>query len=276
MNSKLLNFGIINIDKPRGPTSFAVTEFVRSSLGLNKASHMGTLDPKVTGVLPITLGRACRLSDFFMRHDKTYVGVLHTHKESDMAKIQDIINRDFIGTIEQIPPHKSSVKRALRKRKVYFFNLLEKKGRNFLFECKVEGGTYIRKICSDLGEKIGGAHMAELRRTVAGIFDESTIKTLSEFENAVSEWKKGNDKPLKEMILPAEEALKMVMPEVELKSSSIKRLLTGKPLFKSDIVKIPNFEDGEFFAGFCNGQLIAVYRVSSEGKILARPKFVYN
>jgi len=95
-----LNFSIINIDKPAGPTSFSITEFIRRELKLKKASHMGTLDPKVTGVLPITLGRACRLAQFLISHDKTYVGILHTHKEQDIKELQKIIDKDFTGEIQ--------------------------------------------------------------------------------------------------------------------------------------------------------------------------------
>ncbi len=62
---ELLEFGIININKPSGPTSFDISDFVRKKLGLRKTSHFGTLDPKVTGVLPIALNRACKLTGFF-------------------------------------------------------------------------------------------------------------------------------------------------------------------------------------------------------------------
>ena len=68
--SELLEFGIINIDKPSNPTSFDVSDFVRKKLGIRKTSHFGTLDPKVTGVLPIALNRACKLTGFFLGEDK--------------------------------------------------------------------------------------------------------------------------------------------------------------------------------------------------------------
>ena len=65
-----LTFSLINIDKSAGPTSYSISEFVKRKLKLKKTSHMGTLDPKVTGVLPITLGRACKLADYFIKHNK--------------------------------------------------------------------------------------------------------------------------------------------------------------------------------------------------------------
>ena len=98
-NDKKVTFGIINIDKPAGPTSFAVSSYLAKELKLNKASHLGTLDPKVTGVLPVALGRACKLAGYFMGHDKGYVGVLHTHTEQDIEKLQKIIDKKFVGKI---------------------------------------------------------------------------------------------------------------------------------------------------------------------------------
>src|SRR3990167_9484315 len=89
----LLQFGIINIDKPTGPTSFSVTDYIRKSLDLNKTSHMGTLDPAVSGVLPILLGRACRLSDYFMHKNKTYVGIMRLHKEVDEQVLRKTIEK---------------------------------------------------------------------------------------------------------------------------------------------------------------------------------------
>ena len=78
---ELLEFSIINIDKCTGPTSFSVSQFVKKTLGLRKTSHLGTLDPMVTGVLPIALNRACRLNDYLMHRDKTYVGIMRLHAD---------------------------------------------------------------------------------------------------------------------------------------------------------------------------------------------------
>jgi len=77
---ELLEFGILNLDKPSGPTSFGVSDFVRKTLKPKKTSHFGTLDPKVTGVLPIALGRACKLTGYFLGHDKEYVGIMRIHQ----------------------------------------------------------------------------------------------------------------------------------------------------------------------------------------------------
>jgi len=276
---ELLNFSLININKPTGPTSFMVSEFVKRQLGLKKTSHMGTLDPKVTGVLPITLGRACKLADYFIKHDKSYVGILETHKSQDIAELQKLIDENFVGKIKQTPPHRSAVKREERKRMVYSWKLIEndESGKSFLFECKVEGGTYIRKLCSDLGEMIGGAHMGELRRTAAGIFDEDDIYDLNEFVEAVEKYKGGDGKDLKKMLVRAEDAIRKVLDVVEVDKSAIKSLHTGKPLFRSNVKEdVSKFKEGDVFAIFCGEQFVGVYRRTSEDVIFARSEFVYN
>ena len=275
----LLNFSLINIDKPAGPTSYSVSEFLKRQLGLNKTSHMGTLDPKVTGVLPITLGRACKLADYFIRHDKTYVGILHTHIEQDIEKLQKLIDDNFVGIIKQTPPHRSAVKREERERDVYSWKLLEtsEDSRDFLFECKVEGGTYIRKLCSDLGELIGGAHMGELRRTKAGIFDEVSIVNLFDFKSAVDKYKNGNEENLRKMLVSAEIAIKKVLPFVEIEKKAIKGLYIGKPLFRDSIIgDLSKIKTDDRFAVFYQEQFVGIYRRTTEEIIFGRSEFVFN
>ncbi len=274
--NELINFGIILIDKPSGPTSFSVSDFIRKKLKLNKTSHFGTLDPLVTGVLPIALGRACKLTGDFLGHDKTYVGIMHTHKEQNIDQLQEIINKNFTGKIMQLPPKKSRVKRALREREIKQFLLLETSSdkKDFIFISKVQGGTYIRKLCSDLGEMIGGAHMAELRRTQAGIFSQEGISTLYNFEKALEEHEKGNSSLLRKIIIPAEEAIKKALPYYEVKEFSVFKLKTGKPLFKEDLITLPK-EDK--FAVFFKEKFIGIYnKVKERGDIIAKSQFVFN
>lgn len=275
---ELLNFSLINIDKSAGPTSYSVSEFVKRQLRLKKTSHMGTLDPKVTGVLPVTLGRACKLAGYFIKHDKEYVGILHTHKEMDIKELQKLIDDNFVGKIKQTPPHRSAVKREERERTVYTWKLLEagENNKEFLFESKVEGGTYIRKICSDLGEMIGGAHMGDLRRTKAGIFDESKMYNLHDFRSAVGKWKDGSEKELRDMLIPAEDAIKKVLQVVEVDKSAIKSLYIGRPLFSSNVVGEPKIENDEVFALFCKEKFIGIYKRTGEEIIFARSEFVFN
>ena len=271
----LLQFGIINIDKPTGPTSFSVTDYIRKSLDLNKTSHMGTLDPAVSGVLPILLGRACRLSDYFMHKNKTYVGIMRLHKEVDEKTLKKVILK-FIGKIKQLPPVRSRVKRAIREREVISFDIIEIEGKDILFSTEVQAGTYIRKICDDMGKEPGieGAHMLELRRIRAGMFSEDKIYTLYDFDKAVKSYQEGDEKPLREMIVPAE-IISTFMPVIEITHKAVlKQLLTGKPLMKSDIKdKLP---EEERFCIFNKDVFIGVYKKVDEGDIIARAEFVFN
>ena len=276
--NELLNFGLINFDKPAGPTSYSVSEFVKWQLKLKKTSHMGTLDPKVTGVLPVTLGRSCKLAGYFIKHDKTYVGVLETHKDCDLEELQGLIDANFTGKIKQTPPHRSAVAQREREREVYYWNLIEasEDGRYFLFEAKCEGGTYIRKLCSDLGEMVGGAHMGELRRTEAGIFDEESLVSLDDFESAVLDWKNGDDGKLREMIVPAEKAIAEVLPVIYVDKSAVRSLYIGRPLFSNNVLKGSELKEGDLFAAFCDEVFVGVYRKTGEEIIFARSEFVYN
>jgi H/ACA ribonucleoprotein complex subunit 4 len=263
-----LNFSILNIDKPQGPTSFQISQFIKTSLNLKKTSHGGTLDPQVTGVLPIFLGRACKLMDYFLKSDKTYVGIMRLHKDnislSDLQKEMSLLT----GKIIQTPPVKSRVKRAPRQREVKQFKILERQGRDVLFISHVQAGTYIRTLCDEIGKKLGGAHMLELRRTQASIFPESESINLYEFEKAIQENKLNN------YLINAEEAIKKVLPTLQANPNSIKQLLTGKPIHIQDILS--EMPKEEIFALFKKTKFIGIYKKIQEGDIIARPEFVYN
>jgi len=133
---ELLEFGIINVDKPAGMTSFDVVDEIRKTFNLRKTSHFGTLDPMVTGVLPIALNRSCKLTGFFISHDKEYVGEMKIHEDIELEKIKEMIKEKFLGKIIQLPPVKSRVKRQEREREIMKFDLslLEDTGfKSFLF-----------------------------------------------------------------------------------------------------------------------------------------------
>ena len=270
---ELLEFSIINIDKSTGPTSFSVSQFVKIALNSKKSSHMGTLDPMVTGVLPVAINRACRLSEYLMHRNKTYVGIMRLHSDIDDKKLRETVN-NFIGKIMQLPPVRSRVKREIREREVISFDVLERDGKDVLFVTEVQAGTYIRKLCDDMGKEIGGAHMLELRRTKAGIFEEKDSIKLYDFEKAVEEYKKGNEESLRKMLIPGEIVSKLI-PVVQLNPSSLKQILTGKPLFEEDILDEPKSLKSPF-ALFLEDRFIGCYRLTDEGDIIARSEFILN
>src|SRR3989338_739681 len=269
---ELLQFAIINIDKPTGPTSFSVSQYVKRALGLAKTSHLGTLDLQVTGVLPVALSRACRLNEYFMHRNKTYVGIMRLHTDVAEKKLEAAIKK-FIGKIMQLPPVRSRVKRAIREREVKSFDILEIEGKDILFYTEVQAGTYIRKLCDDIGKEIGGAHMLELRRTKAGIFDETKTINLYDFDKAVESWKKGDESALRNILNPAE-IIAEVLPVVQANPEKRKQLLTGKPLMKQDIKG--NLPEEEKFALFLGDTFIGAYKKVSEGDIIARSEFILN
>lgn len=273
----LLEFGIINIDKPSNPTSFSVSEFVCKNLGLRKTSHFGTLDPKVTGVLPVALNRGCKLTGFFLGEDKEYIGIMRIHEEKTMEEIQKIINDKFLGKILQTPPVKSRVKRQEREREIKSFKLLEQSGKDILFKTEVQGGTYIRKLIDDLGKEIGGAHMLELRRVRAGIFKESDKEypsvNLYDFEKAVEEYKNGKEESLRRIIIPGEIVSK-VYPEVQMKEEVIVRALHGRPLHFDDLKKKEEFEKEKIISVFSGERFIGMFKVINGKDIFAKSEFV--
>ena len=275
---ELIRFSILNIDKPTGPTSFSIDSYIMRALKLNKTSHFGTLDPMVTGILPIALGRACRLNEYFMHRNKVYVGIMQLHKEVSDEVLNRVVKK-YIGKIMQLPPLRSRVKRALREREIVSFNILERKGKSVLFETEVQAGTYIRKLLHDMGQEaeIGGAHMLELRRTKAGLFEENSkefpLTTLYDFDKAVEAYNNGNESLLREILIPGE-VVSRLLPVVNVNPNSLKKLLTGKPLFDNDIKGY--LPEQERFALFNKNILIGIYKKSKEGDIIARPEFVLN
>ncbi len=275
---ELLEFGIINVDKPSGPTSFDVSDRVRKVLGLRKTSHFGTLDPKVTGVLPIATNRACKLTGFFLGEDKEYVGTMRIHGKISRDKIERAIKEKFTGVITQLPPVKSRVKRQEREREIKKFKILEvsedETGESVLFQVECEGGTYIRKLVHDLGEALNvGAHMTELRRVRAGIFKEDKSIKLHDVEKAAQEYKKGNEAPLREMIIPGEIVSELFLV-VEIKKDSVDRILHGQPIYKEDLVSSIRDIKKENICVFSSDRFIGVFKVVNEGRIFAKGEFV--
>jgi H/ACA ribonucleoprotein complex subunit 4 len=201
-----LDFGIVNIDKPAGPSSHQVAAYVKRIIHLvDKTGHSGTLDPMVTGVLPTALGRGTRIVQSLLTAGKEYVCLMTVHADVDEARLREAIMK-FVGEIDQMPPVRSAVKRQLRKRTIYYIDIIDIKERQVLFKVGCQAGTYIRKLCDDIGTKLGcGAHMEELRRTQAGPFDETTLCTLQDLTDAIHYMQEDkNDYYLRKKVMPVE------------------------------------------------------------------------
>ncbi len=205
--------GIVVIDKPSGKTSHDVVEDVKKALYVKKAGHTGTLDPMATGVLPVCINEATKLVQFFAMDTKDYTATMLLGVRSDTQDIEgEIISRDdfhisvndienamygFVGRVEQVPPRYSAIKfrgKSLYKwarkgitieppsRIVEIYNIVIKdlKLPYVTFSMSCSKGTYIRTLCSDIGDVLGcGACLASLRRTRSGRFSESSAVSLS-------------------------------------------------------------------------------------------------
>ncbi|MBI2651641.1 RNA-guided pseudouridylation complex pseudouridine synthase subunit Cbf5 [Candidatus Woesearchaeota archaeon] len=236
---EIIHYGIVNINKPQGPTSHQVSDYVQKILNIKKSGHSGTLDPNVHGVLPIALDKATRIVQALLTSGKEYVGIMHLHKDVDETKINETIKKYFLGKIKQIPPLKSAVKRQERTRDIYYFEILEKDGQDVLFLVGCQAGTYIRKLIHDLGQKLTtGAHMLELRRTKAGPFDENTLFTLQDLTDAHYFYKnESNDKFLRKIIQPVENAVAH-LPKIWVFDTTVDSLCHGAALNVPGISKL--------------------------------------
>lgn len=228
--------GVINLDKPSGPTSHEVDSWVKRILKLDKTGHGGTLDPKVTGVLPVGLADATRAIQLLLTAPKEYVCLLTFHSDVDESDIRRVFE-EFTGKIFQLPPVKSAVKRELRTRNVYYSTIYEIKGRDVLFRIGCEAGTYVRTYCHNIGEALGvGAHMAELRRTQVGSFRErENLVTLQDVTDAYHFWiEDGDESFLREAIMPMERAADY-LPKIIIKDSAVDAICHGADLASGGI-----------------------------------------
>lgn len=257
---KLLDYGIVNLNKPKGPTSHMASDYVQKILTITKAGHGGSLDPAVTGVLPIALGRATRIVQALLPAGKEYVCIMRLHAPVPREKLDSVIKK-FTGTITQLPPVKSAVVRKERERTIYYFEVLEIDGQDVLFRMGCQGGTYVRKVCHDMGRMLGcGAHMAELIRTKAGPFTDADMVSLQDLEDAVFYWKEeGNDKYLRHCIMPVETATAH-LGKIWVQDSAVDSICHGASLNLPGVVKLnTEIKIGELVAVMTlKGELVAL------------------
>ena len=233
-----LNYGIININKPQGPSSHQVTDYAKKILNIKKAGHSGTLDPNVTGSLIMALGTSTRVVHNLLKAGKEYVCLMHLHKEIEENNIKQAIN-SFITTIDQLPPVRSAVKRKIRKKQIYYINIIEiKDNQEVLFKVGCEAGTYIRKLCHDIGIKLEtGAHMQQLIRTRVGPFNQNTMFSLYELKDAYELYKEGDEKELRKIIQPIETAIKH-LPKIWITDHAVDPVAHGADLAIPGITKL--------------------------------------
>ncbi len=260
---QLLQYGLILLDKPPGPTSHETVAWLKRILKIPKAGHSGTLDPQVSGVLPMGLGDGTKALEVLLYGPKEYHAIGRLHSLPSPEKLKKVLE-EFTGELYQKPPQRSAVLRQTRTRTIYELELLEQKERLMVLRVLCEAGTYIRKLIYDIGEILGpGATMIELRRTRVHQFNEnSKLVTLHELANAYSFWiEKKDDSKLKKLIMPIEHAFSEIK-SVIIRDSAVDALCHGAQLAIPGILEAsPDLKVDD---------LVAIY--TQKGEIVALAK----
>jgi H/ACA ribonucleoprotein complex subunit 4 len=188
--------------------------------------------------------------------------VMKLHGDVRTEQVEKVLAQ-FEDTIYQRPPLRSSVKRQLRTRRIYYLNFLEMESRNVLFKVGCEGGTYIRKLCFDVGEVLGcGAHMQELRRTRAGPFVEDNSVILHDAAYWFMKWQEKNDeKFLKQFVQPMERALALVS-KIYIRDSAVDAVCHGASLTAPGVLSLES--------GIERDSMVAVFSLKGEAVALAK------
>lgn len=287
--------GIINIYKKKGYTSHDVVAKARGILRERKIGHTGTLDPEAEGVLPLCIGGATKAVPYLTDADKCYeaevilgettttedaTGEILQRYEVNVTKeqVKEVIS-SFIGDYIQTPPMYSAIKvngvrlyelarqgivveRPSRQVKIYSCELIEWiDEKRFRIRVQCSKGTYIRTLCTDIGEALGcGAHMGYLLRTKVGAFTLNESLTLEELEAK------------KENILPYIKNLDLLFSEyskVTINDLGKKFLRNGNALGKKHIIEELTFHPDELIRVYDDrNQFIALYKWNSKRKHL--------
>lgn len=290
--------GILLLDKPEGLSSNQALSQVKRLLGARKAGHTGALDPLATGLLPLCLGEATKVSGWLLDADKSYVAVAELGRETDtgdregrtlaqtpVPRVDDgllaMLTEQFTGAIAQVPPMFSALKRAgqplyrLARKGIE----VEREPRNVTIHRLVlrlldpthlqldvdcSKGTYIRSLVSDMGRMIGcGATVQSLRRTRHGAFGSARMWTLEQIRERVSaEGPEAMDSDL----LSADDALPF-LPAMALDESSVEAVRQGR------WVPAPLSGNGNYRLYSALRGFIGVGEVAQDG--LLRPKRLF-
>jgi tRNA pseudouridine55 synthase len=263
--------GLILINKPEGETSHTVVQAIKNRLKATKAGHLGTLDPMATGVFPVCMGKATRLTPFYMRADKCYLTAIRFgfftvtddregEQEGPYRKVDfsaDQLKRvlsSFEGEYEQKPPIPTQKVQIYEATLIHF----EKDIATIYIHCS--SGTYVRSIARDLGMRLRcGAHVQELTRTRFGNFTMEQCVPLDT----------GADK-IRASFIPIEGML-TDYPEIIINSQLEKRISTGSS------ISVPQNFEHEWVRVFSEQKsLLAVAHVEATGeKQLLQPKIVF-
>ena len=269
--------GIVLINKPKNCTSHDIVSKVRKTLNIKKVGHTGTLDPNATGVLPLLIGDATKLSKYLINHDKEYEVVLKLGIKTDTADSEgkiieqkqvgklnenliSTVLKEFLGKQKQVPPMYSAIKvngKKLyeyarkgenieikpREIEIYNIELLNVEEDEISFRVGCSKGTYIRSLCEDIAQKLGTVgYMKKLNRTKVGEFY---------IEDAIDVEKLSNLEKMEEKLISIEQFFKD-KPSITMNEKELERFLNG--------VKLPyqNYKNGVYNIYKKNGQYIGI------------------
>ncbi len=237
---QLLSYGLIALDKPPGPTSHEIVAWVRRILNIEKAGHSGTLDPPATGLLPVGLGEGTKALGVLLFGPKEYYTIARLHSPASDEVLRSVV-KEFTGEIYQRPPQRSAVKREIRVRTIYEFDLVEQTGRLLLMRLLCQAGTYVRKLIYDIGEILGsGATMVELRRSrVSHLHEDQGLAKMHDLADAFALWREsGKEEKLRDIIKPIEVALHGVKA-VMIRDTAVDALCHGAQLAVPGVLQVP-------------------------------------
>jgi H/ACA ribonucleoprotein complex subunit 4 len=213
---------------------------------VDKAGHSGTLDPGVSGVLPIGLGHATKALSLLLLFPKEYIAVMRIHSSVPREEVDRVVG-EFTDEIFQKPPQRSAVKRQVRSRRIYEMEILEQQGNLYLIRVLCQSGTYIRKLIYDMGEVLAvGATMVELRRTKVGpLTEERGLVSLHDLYDAVYRMKNGDESRIRALVMPVEDAIPGIK-RVVIKDAAVDAICHGAMLAVPGIVSLsPGIAKGE-------------------------------
>lgn len=251
--------GVVPLDKPAGPTSHQATAWLRDALQVEAVGHGGTLDPNVTGALPVTVNAGTRIVSALLQSGKEYVAVMRLHEDRGEDDVRRIATQ-FVGKVEQTPPVRSAVKRRARIRRVYYLEVIEVSGRDVLFRVGCQAGTYIRNLCVDMGRAMGTrGHMQELRRTRTGTFREEDLVNLHDVRDARAFLSEGDPSWMMDVIHPIERVTEH-LNQVVLRDTAVDAICNGAPLAVIGIAQLDaGIEVGETVAlSTLKGELVGL------------------
>lgn len=290
--------GLLLLDKPAGCTSFEVVRRVRRRLQVRKVGHLGTLDPFATGLLPLALGEATKLTPFLLGADKTYLAVVRLGEETDtqdstgkvVARSEklpgppDILRAAtrFVGEIEQRPPLYSAVhyrgerlyklarrgeavEPEPRRVRIHRLEIKEVALPEVVMEVTCSKGTYIRTLAADLGQALGcGGHLKALRRLAVAPFRVEEALSLHQLENLDRE-------AIAARLIPLAQCLPWFKP-VSVSASEARHLSQGRAV----PVPADGLDEGEQVRVLAGGRLVAVAAVRQEaGRMVLAPKRIF-